>query len=46
MGTFFGIEIGRRGIAAGQRALETTGHNVANANTKGYSRQEVVLATT
>lgn len=46
MGTFFGIEIGRRGIMAQQRALETTGHNVANANTKGYSRQEVVLATT
>jgi len=29
-----------------QRALETTGHNIANAGTKGYSRQEVVLATT
>jgi flagellar hook-associated protein 1 FlgK len=46
MGTFFGIEIGRRGITAQQRALETTGHNVANANTKGYSRQEVILTTT
>jgi flagellar hook-associated protein 1 FlgK len=31
---------------AQQRALETTSHNVANANTKGYSRQEAVLATT
>lgn len=46
MGTFFGIEIGRRGIMVQQRALETTGHNIANAGTKGYSRQEVVLATT
>ncbi|HHY92257.1 MAG TPA: flagellar hook-associated protein FlgK [Firmicutes bacterium] len=31
---------------AQQRALETTSHNIANANTKGYSRQEAVLATT
>jgi flagellar hook-associated protein 1 FlgK len=46
MSTFFGIEIGRRGINAHQRALETTGHNVANASTPGYSRQQVVLATT
>ncbi|NLY49555.1 MAG: flagellar hook-associated protein FlgK, partial [Firmicutes bacterium] len=28
------------------RALETTGHNIANANTKGYSRQEAILAAT
>ncbi|MGI6128471.1 MAG: flagellar hook-associated protein FlgK [bacterium] len=46
MGTFFGIEIGRRGVMAQQRALETTGHNVANSSTKGYSRQEVILSTT
>lgn len=46
MSTFFGIEIGRRALMAQQRALETTSHNVANANTKGYSRQEAVLATT
>ena len=46
MGTFFGIEIGRRGIMTQQRALETTGHNVANAKTEGYSRQEVILTTT
>ncbi|MEQ8205479.1 MAG: flagellar hook-associated protein FlgK [Woeseia sp.] len=27
------------GMIAFQRALETTGHNIANANTPGYSRQ-------
>lgn len=33
------------GIKAHQEALETTGHNISNANTPGYSRQEVVLNT-
>ena len=46
MGTFFGIEIGRRGISTQQLSLETTGHNIANANTDGYSRQRVILTTT
>lgn len=45
-GTFFGIEIGRRGLQAERRAMDTVGHNLANANTEGYSRQEAVhLAT-
>jgi|Deesub1362A_J573_1020465.scaffolds.fasta_scaffold00029_68 flagellar hook-associated protein 1 FlgK len=42
--TFFGIELARRGLLAHRRALETTGHNIANVNTPGYSRQEVVLS--
>ena len=46
MSTFFGIEIGRRALSAQQKALEVTGHNVANANTDGYSRQTVYFATT
>ncbi|EAR09450.1 flagellar hook-associated protein FlgK [Reinekea blandensis] len=33
------------GIKAHQTALETTGHNISNANTPGYSRQEAVMAT-
>jgi flagellar hook-associated protein 1 len=33
------------GLLAFQRALGTTGHNVANANTPGYSRQRVELST-
>lgn len=45
-GTFFGIEIARRGINVHRTALDTTGHNIANANTPGYTRQEAVLKTT
>lgn len=32
-------------LLANQRALATTGHNIANANTDGYSRQTVDFAT-
>ncbi len=46
MSTFFGLNIGVRGMSAQQRALEVTGHNIANANTKGFTRQEAVMATT
>jgi flagellar hook-associated protein 1 FlgK len=46
MGSFFhGLEIGKRSLFAQQSALSTTGHNIANANTKGYSRQRVDLET-
>lgn len=44
--TFFGIEIGRRALQAQQRALDVTGHNIANANTPGYSRQATSLSAT
>ena len=44
--TFFGFEIARRALMAQQTALEVTGHNVANANTDGYTRQRAVLGTT
>lgn len=33
------------GMIAFQRALEMTGHNIANANTPGYSRQVAQLTT-
>ncbi len=33
------------GLLAYQRALATTGHNVANVNTPGYSRQSALLNT-
>ena len=39
--TFMGLEIGRRGLHAHQQALATTGHNLDNVNTEGYSRQRV-----
>ncbi|MBP1931501.1 flagellar hook-associated protein FlgK [Ammoniphilus resinae] len=41
--TFHGLEVGKRSLYAQQSALSTTGHNIANANTKGYTRQRVEL---
>jgi flagellar hook-associated protein 1 FlgK len=35
------LGIGNSGLVAAKRSLETTGHNIANVNTKGYSRQRV-----
>jgi flagellar hook-associated protein 1 FlgK len=35
------LNIGRTGLHASKKALEVTGHNIANANTEGYSRQRV-----
>lgn len=45
-GTFFGIEIGRTGLAAAQVGQDVTGHNIANAGTEGYSVQSVDLVAT
>lgn len=39
MGGLLGIAAS--GLLAAQRALTTTSHNIANANTEGYSRQRV-----
>ena len=39
--TFMGLETAKRSLFAHQTALQTTGHNIANANTKGYTRQIV-----
>ncbi|HEA52320.1 flagellar hook-associated protein FlgK [Marinobacter antarcticus] len=39
------IGIGLTGILGNQSALNTTGNNITNANTPGYSRQEVVFET-
>lgn len=44
--TFGGIETARRALFAQQRVLDVTGHNIANADTPGYSRQRVALTTT
>lgn len=43
MGSFFSIEIAKRGLFAQQRAQQTTAHNITNANTEGYSRQRTDL---
>ena len=39
------IGIGLIGILSQQAALNTTGNNITNANTPGYSRQEVLFET-
>ncbi|MCW2977213.1 MAG: flgK [Actinomycetia bacterium] len=44
--TFLGVETALRGILAQQRAIDTAGHNIANASTVGYSRQRADFATT
>src|SRR5690606_4172717 len=44
--TFFGLDIARRALQAQMRALDVVGHNIANANTPGYSRQVAIFATT
>ncbi len=39
--TFHTLETAKRSIFTQQAAINTVGHNIANANTKGYSRQTV-----
>ena len=39
------LSIARSALLAQQRAMEVTGHNVANAQTPGYSRQRLLLRT-
>lgn len=44
--TFHSIETARRALFTQQAAIQTTGHNIANANTAGYSRQTVNMQAT
>ncbi|MCC6544068.1 MAG: flagellar hook-associated protein FlgK [Nitrospirae bacterium] len=37
------FNIGKHGMMAQQKAIQVTAHNLANVNTKGFSRQEVIL---
>lgn len=39
--TFHGLNTAYRGLMTQQSALHVTGHNIANANTPGYTRQRV-----
>lgn len=39
------LNIGISGLSAAQAGLVTTGHNIANASTPGYSRQSIVQGT-
>ncbi len=45
MGTGALMSLGVRAMAASYAQLQTTSNNIANVNTKGYSRQEVQLAS-
>ena len=46
MGMFTGLNTMVRGIYVNQTALNTTGHNIVNADTEGYSRQKLNIITT
>lgn len=39
------LSIGSRGLSTAQGALATVSHNIANASTDGYSRQEAVITS-
>ncbi|MEA4828326.1 MAG: flagellar hook-associated protein FlgK [Clostridium sp.] len=45
-GLFATFNVGKRGLFAQQRAIDVTSHNIANANTEGYSRQRALMETT
>lgn len=45
MSTFSGITTVLSSLQAQLRAMDTAGHNIANVNTPGYSRQEAVFAS-
>ena len=40
--TFFGLTIAGSALNSFQVAVNTTANNIANVNTKGYTRQEAV----
>lgn len=41
---FHGLNVGYSGLNAAQVGINTTGHNISNAETEGYTRQRVVTA--
>lgn len=46
LGIFSSFSIARQGLSAQQMGLQVAAQNIANANTEGYSRQQVVLEPT
>ena len=40
------INVGVSALLANQANLATTGHNISNANTEGYSRQQTITSST
>jgi flagellar hook-associated protein 1 len=45
MGSSTLMNVGVRALLANQAVMQTIGHNIANANTPGYSRQQAELGT-
>jgi flagellar hook-associated protein 1 FlgK len=43
-GIYMAMEIARKALYTNQMAMQVTSHNVANANTPGYSRQGAVIS--
>ncbi|WP_038175547.1 flagellar hook-associated protein FlgK [Vibrio pacinii] len=39
------LNLGAQSVLTAQRQLNTTGHNISNVNTEGYSRQSVIQGT-
>ena len=39
------LDIGVTGLLTAQNQLQTTSHNISNADTPGFKRQQVVLST-
>ncbi|WGV99593.1 flagellar hook-associated protein FlgK [Vibrio sp. YMD68] len=39
------LNVGTQSVLTAQRQLNTTGHNISNANTDGYSRQSIIQGT-
>ncbi len=46
MGLISDLSIGKSGLSMSRYALNTTAHNLANVDTKGYVRQQTILGTT
>jgi flagellar hook-associated protein 1 FlgK len=44
-GLFQGLEIGKRALLTHQLTMNTIGHNVANVNTPGYTRQRTMVSS-
>jgi len=44
-GLFQGLEVGKRALLSHQVTLQTIGHNIANVETPGYTRQRVRISS-
>lgn len=45
-GLMAGLEVGKRALLTTQVSLQTIGHNIANVNTPGFTRQRVTITST